>query len=76
MERIMAKEIKKYQTTVADGRMTVKMLEKGADGIFHSASCEYPLIMQDKDADGKTIMVRKTKKQTEKWLLSVLGFNA
>lgn len=71
------KEIKKYQTTVADGRMSVRMLEKGADGIYHSASCEYPLILQEQDPEtGKAIMVRKTKKQTEKWLLSVLGFNA
>ena len=73
----MSKKIKvNYKTTVADGRMEVRMLEKFADGRFHSAECEYPLYMRELDADGNEQVVKYTRKQTEKFLLGRLGIKA
>lgn len=72
----MAKTKKNYTTKVADGRMTLTMNEK-KNGRLVSASCDYPLVVQEiNEADGKAVMVRKTKSQTEKWLLQILGYNA
>ena len=72
----MAKTKKNYTTEVADGRMTVRMLEKGADGFFHSANCEYPFYNRETNADGKEVVVRYTRKQTENFLLRVMGYKA
>lgn len=72
----MAKIKVNYQTTVADGRMNVRLLEKSTDGKFHSAGCEYPLYMRELDADGNEQVVKYTRKQTEKYLLARLGIKA
>lgn len=82
----MADGKNKNYTLVKNGnRITLQMLEKGADGRYHSASCEYPLYLMEEvvkthtDADGNEIkttereLVKKTRKQTEKYLLSLLG---
>lgn len=71
---------------VADGtRLELTLLDKGADGLIHSASCEYPLfLLVDVEktkvmADGKELKlvekewVKQTKKQTENYLLKMLG---
>ena len=72
----MAKTKKNYKTEVVDGRMSVKMLEKGTDGRFHSASCEYPFVVNSVDADGKEVVLTYTRKQTEKYLLGLMGYKA
>ena len=82
----MADGKKKNYTLIKNGnRITLQMLEKGADGRTHSASCEYPLYMLEEvvktktDADGNEFkivekeLVKKTRKQTEKFLLAQLG---
>ena len=66
---------KNYQTEVKDGRMTLTLNEK-RDGKLVSASCPYPLILQEYNEETeKTEMVKKTKAQTEKFLLQSLGLN-
>lgn len=84
----MKQETPNYKVRkVADGtRLEVSLCEKGADGLYHSSSCEYPLyLLVDVEktyttADGKTVkttekeLVRQTRKQTEKYLLSCLGY--
>lgn len=72
----MPKVKKNYKTEVTDGRMTIKMLEKGTDGKFHSASCEYPFVVKSVDADGKDQTLTYTRKQTENYLLRVMGYKA
>ena len=72
----MAKTKKNYKVEIKNGRLTLTMNEK-RDGRQVSASCDYPLVVQEiNEADGKAVMVRKTKAQTEKWLLQTLGYNA
>ena len=71
----MAKTKKNYKVELKDGRLTLTMNEK-RDGRQVSASCDYPLVVQEINADGKAVMVRKTKAQTEKFLLQTLGYNA
>lgn len=68
----MAKEkVKKnYKVEIKDGRITLTMNEK-RDGKQISASCEYPLYIKN----GATTK-RQTKSQTEKYLLSTLGYAA
>lgn len=72
----MPKVKKNYKTEVVDGRMTVKMLEKGTDGRFHSANCEYPLNVREINADGEEVVVKYTRKQTEAYLLGLMGYKA
>jgi len=82
----MADGKKKNYTLIKNGnRITLQMLEKGADGRTHSASCEYPLYLWKDvekkvyDADGnesKVVekqFVKQSRKQTEKFLLGILG---
>ena len=71
----MAKTKKNYKVEIKNSRLTLTMKEK-VDGRQVSASCDYPLVMQEVNADGKVVMVRKTKAQTEKFLLQTLGYNA
>lgn len=71
----MAKTKKNYKIEVRNGRITLTMNEQ-RDGRKISASCAYPLVVQEVNADGKAVMVRKTKLQTEKFLLQTLGYNA
>jgi len=70
------KEKKNYTTIVKDGRMTLQLNEKDADGRVRSASCEYPFVCQVVDADGNVVVKKQTKKQTEKFLLELLGCKA
>ena len=58
------KEKKNYTVTTANGRMTVSMLERGADGRYHSASCEYPFFEQTE--------VKKSRKYTVEMLLKLV----
>lgn len=71
---------------VADGtRLELTLLDKGADGRIHSASCEYPLYLwvdvekTKAMADGTEVKttekewVKQTKQQTENYLLKLLG---
>lgn len=71
----------------ADGtRFELTLLDKGADGRIHSANCEYPLYLWvdvEKTkvmADGTEVkttekeFVKQTKKQTENYLLQMLGY--
>ena len=67
---------KNYQTEIKNGRLTLTMNEK-KDGRLVSISCDYPLYLQEfSEKEQKVVMVRKTKAQTEKWLLRALGYNA
>ena len=67
---------KNYKVEIKNGRLTLTMNEK-RDGRQISASCEYPLYLQEYCAkESKVKMVRKTKAQTEKFLLQTLGYNA
>ena len=55
------KEKKVYETTVADGRLTIKLIVPTTDGRTHTASAPYPMYVQGEGG----IMKRLTKKQTE-----------
>lgn len=68
------KQEKPY-TIRADGnhRICLTMKEKGTDGLYHSASCESPLVVHEPDADGKMVAVRKTRKQTIEYLYSIVA---
>ena len=55
------KEKKVYETTVADGRLTIKLIVSTTDGRAHTASAPYPMYVQGEGG----IMKRLTKKQTE-----------
>lgn len=68
------KQEKPY-TIKADGnhRICLTMKHKGADGFYHSASCENPLVMLEPNADGKMELVRKTRKQTIEYLYSLVA---
>lgn len=68
------KQEKPY-TIRADGnhRICLTMKHKGTDGLYHSASCESPLVMHEQDADGKMVLVRKTRKQTIEYLYSIVA---
>lgn len=72
---------------VADGkRLELTLCDKDADGRVRSASCDYPLYLTvdvekiKVKADGTEIkltekeLVKQTKKQTENYLLSTLGY--
>lgn len=64
----MAKTKKVYTTTVADGRITIK-LDKSVDGKTHTASAPYPFFIQQYNEElNKNEIKRLTKAQTEKWL--------
>ena len=75
---------KMYTLEVKGGRITLQMKTKGADGLFHSASCDYPRYEYEEvehhyiNADGQPAvrvemeMVRKTRKQTETMLFNQL----
>lgn len=54
-------------------RICLTMIDKGTDGKYHSASCEYPLIVHKLDADGKLVMVKKTRKQIIEYLYSIVA---
>ena len=58
-----SKEKKNYTFTTQDGRATVSMKVKGKDGLYHSASCEYPFKLY---SDGR----RFSRKQVEEYLLA------
>lgn len=59
---------------VADGkRFELTLYDKGADGRVRSVSCEYPLYLQIVNEKGEFDMVKQTKKQTENYLLKMLG---
>lgn len=62
----------------ADGKtLTLQMLKPDADGITRSAQCPYPLVLQVwNEATQKNEMKKQTRKQTEKYLLGVLGYKA
>ena len=61
------KEKKNYTVTTGNGRLTVSMLERGADGRYHSASCEYPFFEQTEDG-----AVKKSRKYTVEMLLKLV----
>jgi len=72
----MAKEKKNYTSKIVDGRMEL-VLNELRDGRRVSASCPYPLVIREyNEESGKTLMIRKSKKQTEKFLLETLGLKA
>lgn len=62
-------------TIKADGnnRICLTMKHKGADGKYHAASCESPLVMHEQDTDGKWVAVKKTRKQTIEYLYSIVA---
>lgn len=59
--------MKDYSVSIERGRMLVTMNEKGKDGLFHSANCEYPFYVH-KDGKAK----RLSRKQTEEYLVNRL----
>lgn len=71
----MSKEKKQYTTKVNNGRFTLSMLVKGADGLFHSASCEYPYYDRVVNEKGQIESIKRTKKTLEKMLLQQLGYS-
>lgn len=67
------KQEKNYTVIVKGGRMTLSSKDKGADGRYHSVSCECPHVSQVYDEEsGKSTLVRKTRKQTEEYLATRL----
>lgn len=72
----MAKEKKQYTTSVRNGRFTLSMLVKGADGRIHSASCEYPFYDRVVNEKGEIESIKRTRKTLEKMLLKQLGYSA
>ena len=68
----MADGKKDYVVEKRINTLTVRMLDKGVDGLYHSATCEYPYYDRVIGADGNYVGKRLTKKQTEKMLLKTL----
>jgi len=68
-------EKKQYTTSVKNGHFTLQMLVKGADGRFHSASCEYPFYDRVVNEKGEIEVIKRTRKTLEKMLLKQLGYS-
>lgn len=66
---------KDYTITIQRGRLTLTMNKKGADGLIHSASCEYPYYDRVVNEKGQIESVRRNKPTIEKMLLRQLGYS-
>lgn len=68
----MAKEKKNYTVETKYGRMTLTMLENGADGRRHSASCPWPFVVYEYNEEkGETELVKYSRAKTIAHLLTL-----